>query len=395
MIPFARLEETDETVVRQLIDDEIRESRTLDYKVQLDLSKDGRQALAEDVCAFANTVGGDLVFGIREADGVADEVVPVILPNLDDELLKLTNSLRDAIEPRVSGGLLHQAVPLAAGGHVVVLRVAMSPNAPHRVRRNNHFYLRHSGGKETMDIHAIRTAFAFAGSLADRALAWRDQRLAVLRERIAPLLLERGPLFVVHLLPLAALTRRESIALDSLKAAANELQWAKPAGHPLRPPVVNYEGVICPPRIDGAAPGPGFAQLFHDGSIELAGAVTARQLGKPAISVLAPAQYELPLVEHSLPAIVRAIAALDVPPPAYLFVTLLEVAGQRVGFQRPDGQWPETPVIPGHLRELRAAPVYIEDFRTPPLELARAAVAPLWHAIGEEQTQTNFGGNAA
>ncbi|MFM0068421.1 hypothetical protein [Paraburkholderia aspalathi] len=43
----------------------------------------------------------------------------------------------------------------------------MSPNAPHRVLRNNQFYLRNSVGKETMDIHAIRTAFAFGDRLTD------------------------------------------------------------------------------------------------------------------------------------------------------------------------------------------------------------------------------------
>ncbi|QCP50235.1 ATP-binding protein [Trinickia violacea] len=208
MIPRARLEDIDEAAIRQLIDHGVRESRTLDYKEQLDLSKDGRQALAEDVCAFANTVGGDLVFGIREADGVADEVMPLVIPNLDEELLKLTNFLRDVLEPRVTGSLLHRAVPLAAGAHVVVLRVGASPNAPHRVLRNNHFYLRHSGGKETMDIHAIRTAFAFADGLAERAFTFRNQRLDILRNHQGPCHLPVGPLVVVHVVPTLALTRR-------------------------------------------------------------------------------------------------------------------------------------------------------------------------------------------
>ncbi|WP_369008110.1 ATP-binding protein [Trinickia symbiotica] len=56
------------------MDDEFRESHTLDFKDRLDLSKDGKQALAEDVCAFANTVGGDLVFGHSAPDGVAGEI---------------------------------------------------------------------------------------------------------------------------------------------------------------------------------------------------------------------------------------------------------------------------------------------------------------------------------
>jgi hypothetical protein len=179
MIPQARIEAIDETAIRQLLG-VAREGRTLDFKEALDLSEAGRRALAEDVCAFANTVGGDLVFGIREQGGVADEIVPVKLENSDAALLQLTNALRDMVEPRVTTTLRSHAVRLAGGGHVIVLRVGLSPNAPHRVLRNNHFYLRNSVGKETMDIHAIRTAFAFADSLADRALTFRDRRLEAL-----------------------------------------------------------------------------------------------------------------------------------------------------------------------------------------------------------------------
>lgn len=155
MIPRSRIDDIDDAVIRELIDSEFRESRTLDFKEQLDLSRDGRQALAEDVCACANTVGGDLVFGMRETAGVASAPVPVVIADLDEELRKLTNFLRDATEPRVTTALLTRIVPID-GGHVVVLRVAGSPSAPHRVLRNGQFYLRNSVGKEPMDIHAIR-----------------------------------------------------------------------------------------------------------------------------------------------------------------------------------------------------------------------------------------------
>jgi len=140
MIPHARLEDIDEAVIRQLIDVEFRESRTLDFKEQLDLTRDGRQALADDVCAFANTVGGDLLFGLAAPGGIATAIQPVVVADLDAELLQLTNYLRDAIEPRVTTALLSHAVPLAGGGHVVVLRVSPSPNAPHRVIRTGRFY---------------------------------------------------------------------------------------------------------------------------------------------------------------------------------------------------------------------------------------------------------------
>lgn len=394
MIPRPKLDDITEADIQRLIDDEFRESRTLDFKDRLDLSKDGKQALAEDVCAFANTVGGDLVFGLTAPEGTAAEIRPIVVENLDDELLKLTNFLRDSLEPRVGGSLLHHAVPLADGsGHIVVLRVAASPNAPHRVMRNGQFYLRNSVGKEPMDIHAIRTAFAFADSLAERALAWREQRLAAIRANQGPRFLRNGPRFVVQLLPLRSLTHRGAQPTAALKTAGGLLRDSRPCGHVLQTVDVNYEGVVCATHASGMEQPSAYAQVFRDGSVELVGVVDIRTIGHPPISAINPVRYEVPLVESGLPAILHAVAALDTPAPAYLFVALLNVWNQRIGFKDLDSGGADSREIPPHLKELLCAPVYVEDFGTPPRELAREALAPLWHAIGIEGSQTQIAGS--
>jgi hypothetical protein len=197
--------------------------------------KDGRQALAEDVCAFANTVGGDLVFGMAVAtfDGdsaVASGIRPIVVDDLDAELLKLTSFLRDAVEPRVTTTLLSHALPLAGGGHVVVLRVSASPNAPHRVVRGGQFYLRNSVGKEPMDILAIRTAVSFADGLVERATIFRNDRLARLARNAgsAPLLL--GPRLVVHVAPELALTRQDAYSAQALLRTGSALGYIHSCG---------------------------------------------------------------------------------------------------------------------------------------------------------------------
>ncbi|WP_413197574.1 helix-turn-helix domain-containing protein [Pararobbsia alpina] len=53
----------------------MRESRTLDYKRDWPHSKEARAEVAKDVCAFANSLGGDLVFGADDKQtGVAVEL---------------------------------------------------------------------------------------------------------------------------------------------------------------------------------------------------------------------------------------------------------------------------------------------------------------------------------
>lgn len=391
MIPRAKLEDINETDIKRLVADEVREGRTLDFKETLDLSRDGRQALVEDVCAFANTVGGDLVFGLTAPDGTAGEIRPVVVDNLDDELLKLTNFLRDATEPRVSAALLHRAVPLATGGHVVVLRVAASPNAPHRVIRSGQFYMRNSVGKEPMDIHAIRTAFGHAAGLGERARAFRDSRLAALRERRAQIPVPPGPLLAVHLIPVQSLTRPDQYAIEALAAAAAHLENADPAGHELRWPRPNLEGVICFSENDEHMQHSAFAQVFRDGCIELVGMPETFSF-IPHQVVLYPTAYERHLVRAGLPAAIAALNALEVTAPIYLSVSLLNVRNLHVeaGAGQPEGYFPQ---LPSHVADIVSPLVYVEDLSRPAQEILSPALDSLWNAVGFSHSQTDFDKN--
>jgi hypothetical protein len=390
MIPRAKLDDIDEAVIQQLIDDEFRESRTLDFKEQLDLSDDGKKKLAEDVCAFANTVGGDLVFGLTAPDGTAGELRPVVVANLDEQLLRLTNFLRDALEPRISGSLSHHAVTLADGrGHVVVLRVGASPSAPHRVKRTNQFYLRHSGGKETMDIHAIRTAFAHAEGLTERARAFRDGRQAALRTGRRPVSMVPGPMLAVHLIPILSLTRPDQYTIEELKAAATHLQRARPTGYDLRPPATNLDGVVCASHIrESSHLYYAYAQLFRDGCVEILSAFTVDQPGDEG-PIIFPPNYERPLIQQDLPAAFATLAKLGIPAPLYLSVSWLGVGGLRIAPRarmRPDSMHK----LPAHVDEIDSPLVYVEDLGVAPATIAGEAIDVLWNAIGIDHSRTDF-----
>src|SRR5439155_1272091 len=54
--------------LQRLVDDNIQESLTLDYKDSAALAKDdrSRNELCKDVSAFANSAGGQIIYGIPE-----------------------------------------------------------------------------------------------------------------------------------------------------------------------------------------------------------------------------------------------------------------------------------------------------------------------------------------
>jgi len=76
---------------------------TLEYKRDLPGTADAdkREVLA-DVSTFANTQGGDLLYGIDEAAGIPTTITGIVSPDLDVELLRLESLLRDGLEPRIT-----------------------------------------------------------------------------------------------------------------------------------------------------------------------------------------------------------------------------------------------------------------------------------------------------
>jgi Putative DNA-binding domain len=58
--------------LEKIIHDKLPESLTLDYKASpaLNKSSDGRSELVKDITAFANSAGGQIIYGVAEKDGV-------------------------------------------------------------------------------------------------------------------------------------------------------------------------------------------------------------------------------------------------------------------------------------------------------------------------------------
>ena len=162
-INAARLESLRENLVA--------ESRTLDYKERLPENEDDKKDLLQDVTAFANSTGGDLIYGVRErrendkATGEPEAIVGLSLAaeTLDQATLRIENMLLDGIEPRVPGT---RVLPIRRGGDppCLLVRVPRSPLGPHMVtyRGARRFYGRGDAGNFLLDWGQIREGFVEA-----------------------------------------------------------------------------------------------------------------------------------------------------------------------------------------------------------------------------------------
>jgi predicted HTH transcriptional regulator len=142
MIPKA-LDDINAADIQSLIGSDIREGRTLDDKQVLpgETGDEKREFLA-DVSSFANTSGGDIVFGMREEEGVAAEILGIAGTDLDAAILRMDSIIATGIQPRVRHRI--QPVRSALAGPVVIIRIERSSIGPHRVvfRGHDKFYAR-------------------------------------------------------------------------------------------------------------------------------------------------------------------------------------------------------------------------------------------------------------
>ena len=117
-----------------------------------------KNAILEEVVAFANAYGGVLLLGIKESDAkpaAADRILPV--PRCGDLAERLKLIFRDCVEPQLPV-LEIFAVPVegADDGGVVIIRVGRSRRAPHRVTKTLVCPIRRADRCEKMTMREIQ-----------------------------------------------------------------------------------------------------------------------------------------------------------------------------------------------------------------------------------------------
>lgn len=166
--------------LKRLIEGRVVEDVDIDFKSEL--HKDG-QELAVDVAAMANTVGGVLVIGMAEEDGVATGLKPC--PLSDEDTNRMRQWLAELVAPYVSTDIIRVADADGARGCYLVV-VERSPSAPHAVRKGATLrYYQRDGGRnrplsEAEVADAYRSRFRGAAAQGERlANIVADGRLAL------------------------------------------------------------------------------------------------------------------------------------------------------------------------------------------------------------------------
>ena len=211
------LDQVDAALLLNLCGDRCPESQTLDFKRDLPGNSDkDKHDFLKDVCSFANTDGGDLVYGVNERAGAADALVPITSELADAAMRRLSQVLDAGAEPRVQGvRMRHVAL---SDGYALVIRVPASFDGPHSIRtnQNRRFVMRNGTATTDMNFDQLRAGFDRTATLSEKARRFIADRLELIIDRKTAAPLRSGPKWIVHLVPIAGLAARKTADLRAV-----------------------------------------------------------------------------------------------------------------------------------------------------------------------------------
>lgn len=379
MIP-KRLEDITEDDLKALIDNQVREGRTIDYKRELPGGNDAaKKEFLADVSSFSNTSGGDLIFGMVEVEAIPTEIVGLQSVDLDKERQRLESIMASGLEPRIRYGVAD--VKCADGKRVLILRMERSWSGPHRVvfQQSDRFLGRNSSGKYPLDVNELRAAFTLSSTVLERIRGFRTDRIIAISNNETPVPMNPGPKVVMHCIPIESFASQPQYDLIPFLRDHARLSAIGSTGYRRR---LNLDGLLV---YDGVSENIGYTytQLYRNGVIEaVAGSDCVTE--KNGQKLIASGRYERNLLNY-LCTCFRVFEELGASAPIVVALTLTNARG--LAMSNPMSYMETSFLID---RETLALPeTVVQDPHIEPAKILKPMFDFVWNACGFEGSR-NF-----
>ena len=378
-----RLEKIELGDINQLQSSAVSEGKTIEYKQKLPANSDGdRKEFLADISSFANASGGDLIFGITEESGSPKSIDGMAVEDVDEEIRKYENIIRDGIEPRIK--VATHRINVSGQNYVFVFRVFKSWMGPHRVIYKGHdkFYSRHSAGKYPLDTSELKIAFNLSQTLTEQITKFKTERISQLFSDNLPLSFSDGAKIVLHLIPLESFTPNYSIDLNPIMSNPEKLRPIRFSGGNFR---INLEGVLFYSARGLDKRSDSYVQLYRKqlyrkGIIE---AVHSSMLIHGNEKTIPSFLFEKALLE-SLKGYQDLLKELGVNMPVVIFLTLLGVKDWKLAVNQERIWRSEVYKIDRDILQLPET--IIESYDTEPKDVLRPMFDLIWNACGYERS---------
>lgn len=368
--------------IKQLIDNQVFEGKTLEYKSALpgNGDEDKKEFLA-DVSSLANTDGGDLIFGVFEDKKEIKADFGIEIENTDTEIQRLENIIRDGVSPRIDTDL--KVIDTGDKKSILIIRIKPSLNSPHRVifRNSNRFYKRNSNGKYEMDVFELKSAFGASGSMVDTIREFRKKRIFDLRANDGPVNLGSTENFLtVHIIPLSGIIDTNKLTnkqlLDLSEGRVNLFKPLYGSGYSHR---INLDGVYAYSMSAGKTSS--YTQIFRNGTIEGYDSLMIAPMGayedgdRKNVPMIAIENVLIKSIKENL----DLLKLLEIEPPYFIFITILGIEGYYI--QLPSS-YIRRDINEITENEIHLPEVVINDFEEDVAKALKPVFDMVWNAAG-------------
>lgn len=377
MIPKA-IGEITEADISNLITNKVAEGKTIEYKgVPPGGSDSEKVKFLRIVTSFANTVGGDLLYGVQATNGIPTAAPGLPGVNEDQEKLRLESLCLSGAQPRLTG-VQYCFVPILGGGPVLVVRVARTWNMPHRVTLggHSHFYGRNAAGSYQLDVEELRNLFTLSESQADRIRAFRVDRLAKIIANEGPVPVKHSAELVMHIVPVSAFSAGQVVDVVGQRVALRTIGVIGKTGHSTG---INLDGFYTHAKSSEGPDYAGYTLFFRSGAVEAVGVIGATS--DIAGDRIIPSQAYERWAGEFLPEVLARLEHIGIVPPAFLFLSLIGVKGYRYGVHPslysggPNKADRDNLILPE---------VLLQDFKADPFRTLKPLFDMVWNAFGFE-----------
>ena len=322
--------------IERLLGEQIREDRTTEYKSRLSLDPD---SLMKAASSFANSIGGDLIFGIDAKDGIPNGAPGLDRSVVDKDILRLMDLSRSALRPPLAlNEFDFKEVPWKSERAILVLRIPQSWARPHQVKNTGLFYGRSPAGAYVLDVSELKELFDMSEHLPERANRFVEEQLKKVIEGRRPVQMTTAVLtpgnshaatkLVFHVIPVAAFSGEARLDISGIKQILEV--GLRPISIYTGPQDLRGRNVSYRLNLDGWVAyevagrnhTPSYIQIFRNGILEAVLAPEEEMGTRNAILT----DYEAKAAK-ALPAYVRILNQLQIEPPLLLFLTMINVQG--------------------------------------------------------------------
>ena len=334
MLYGTKVDKLEDIDIIRLIENQIQESKTLDYKKEINLQKDNdKKEFLYDVSAMYNTDGGCIIFGIEEEKNENGQNTgkPLRVTDLEVENFdKLSQQIEDILKNSTDPSITHIALKeiQSETGKILIIGIPKGLGLPSMVtfKSSNKFYKRRNSGKFLVDTHELNQMFLQNQVIVEKIKNFRRKRIeeVIALDTIPNLDTETS--FFIHIIPH---NFQEQVITDFTKFENDLRKEMKPFSYTYNSGwsyMYNIDGYMTYSSSDNIRVISKYNQLFRNGTYEIYSSKIFTKTFHKEMGFDGPLLMAN-IIAHIKEAL-KVLNKIDIDPPFYISFSFRNVKGK-------------------------------------------------------------------